>query len=207
MQTWFLGWNPAVRALTGAATEGAPHCRKKPRHAPSTLRALRPRWPRAKSAQRRRELVGRAVHCAPESGTQTWLLGWNPAVRALTGAATARDPPGRKKPLTRSTQLEGTAAKMAARRSPQRRRESVGRVPHVRDAPPSVHPERSGGQRTARPTSDRVLTKQNPPRKSPDFVITTGWNTRNWVWTRIFVQRQRKFSWPRRVAQGKNFGR
>ena len=41
----------------------------------------------------------------------------------------------------------------------------VGRVPHVRYAPPSVHPETSGGQRTARPTSDRVLTKQNPQRK------------------------------------------
>jgi len=32
----------------------------------------------------------------------------------------------------------------------------VGRVPHVRDAPPSVHPERSGGQRTARPTKTVV---------------------------------------------------
>ena len=39
----------------------------------------------------------------------------------------------------------------------------AGRVPRVRDAPPSVHPERSGGQGTARPTRDRPLAKQNPP--------------------------------------------
>ena len=44
-----------------------------------------------------------------------------------------------------------TSARMAARQSAQRRRESVGRVPRVRDAPPSVHPERSGGQRAAPP--------------------------------------------------------
>jgi len=35
----------------------------------------------------------------------------------------------------------------------------VGRVPHVRDAPPSVHPERSGGQRTARPTNPVVTAR------------------------------------------------
>jgi len=33
--------------------------------------------------------VGRAVHCAPELVMQTRLLGWNPAVRALTSAATS----------------------------------------------------------------------------------------------------------------------
>jgi len=33
--------------------------------------------------------VGRAVHCAPAWVVQTRLLGWNPAVRALTGAATS----------------------------------------------------------------------------------------------------------------------
>jgi len=70
-----------------------------------------------------------------------------------------------KKALTRSIHLDGAAAKMAARQSAQRRRELVGRVPHVRDAPPCVHPKTSGGQRTARPTSDRVLTKQNPQGK------------------------------------------
>jgi len=85
--------------------------------------------------------------------------------RALTGAATARAPHCRKKPLTRSTYLAGTAARMAALQSTHRRRESVGRVPHVRDAPPSVHPERSGGQRTARPTRDRVFRKQRPSKK------------------------------------------
>ena len=59
--------------------------------------------------------------------------------------------PGRRRP----------AARMAARQSAQRRRELVGRVPHVRDAPPSVHPERSGGQRTARPTNP-VVTERAP---------------------------------------------
>ena len=45
---------------------------------------------RAPSAQRRRESVGRVPHVrdAPELVVQTRLLGWNPAVRALTGAAT-----------------------------------------------------------------------------------------------------------------------
>ena len=43
--------------------------------------------------------------------------------------------------------------------SAQRRRESVGRVLHVRDAPPSVHPETSGGQRTARPTNPVVTER------------------------------------------------
>jgi len=63
----------------------------------------------------------------------------------------ARDHTGGKRP----------AAKMAARQSAQRRRESVGRVPHVRDAPPSVHPETSGGQGTARPTNP-VVTERAP---------------------------------------------
>jgi len=43
---------------------------------------------------------------------------------------------------------------------PRRCRVRVGRVPHVRDAPPCVHPKTFGGQRTGRPTRDRVLTKQ-----------------------------------------------
>ena len=47
------------------------------------------------SPQKRRESVGRAVHCAPELVMQTRLLGWNPAVHALTSAAAARAPPGR----------------------------------------------------------------------------------------------------------------
>jgi len=55
-----------------------------------TLTALRQRWPRAQSAQRRSESAGRAVHCAPVWVVLTWLLGRNPGVRALTGAATTR---------------------------------------------------------------------------------------------------------------------
>jgi len=51
--------------------------------------------------------VGRAVHCAPVWVVLTGLLGGNPTVRALTGAATARAPPCRKKPLTRSTHFCG----------------------------------------------------------------------------------------------------
>jgi len=44
-----------------------------------------------------------------------------------------------------------------------RRRVKVGRVPHVRDcAAPSVHPETSGGQGTARPTNP-VVTERAPP--------------------------------------------
>ena len=38
----------------------------------------------------RRELVGRAVHCAPGSVVRTWLVGLNLVFRALTGAATSR---------------------------------------------------------------------------------------------------------------------
>jgi len=38
---------------------------------------------------------------------QTWLVGLNLVFRALTGAATARAPPCRKKPLTRSTRFCG----------------------------------------------------------------------------------------------------
>jgi|GEM_PF-5319835 len=49
------------------------------------------------SPQKRRESVGRAVHCAPGWVMLTRRLGRNPTVRALTGAATARDPPGPKK--------------------------------------------------------------------------------------------------------------
>jgi len=56
-------------------------------------------------------------------------------------------------------------------RETQRRRESVGRVSHVRDAPPSVHPETSGGQRTARPTRYQVLAKRNHPRKCESAVM------------------------------------
>jgi len=41
----------------------------------------------------------------------------------------------------------------------------VGRVPHVRDAPPSVHPETSGGQGTARPTNP-VVTERAPLGRS-----------------------------------------
>ena len=64
--TRLLGWNPAVRALTGAATARATlWVVKSACHALPTLTALRPRWPRAKSAQRGGESAGRAVHCAP----------------------------------------------------------------------------------------------------------------------------------------------
>jgi len=91
--TRLLGWNPGVRALTGAATARATlWVVKSACHALPTLTALRPRWPRAKSAQRRSESAGRAVRCAPEWVVATRLLGWNPGVRALTGAATARAP-------------------------------------------------------------------------------------------------------------------
>ena len=45
--------------------------------------------------------------------------------RALTSAPTAHDPPGRKKPMTHSTRLEGPAAKMAARQSGQKARAGV----------------------------------------------------------------------------------
>ena len=74
--------------------------------------------------------VGRAVYCAPVWVVQTRLLGWNPAVRALTGAATARDTPGRKKPLPCSIHIEGTAAKMAARQTcPKAQRVGRARSP------------------------------------------------------------------------------
>jgi len=69
------------------------------------------------SAQRRRESVGRAVHCAPELVVQSRLLGLNLVFRALTSTATAGDHPGRKKLLPRSAHLECTAAKMAALQS------------------------------------------------------------------------------------------
>jgi len=74
--------------------------------------------------------VGRAVYCAPVWVVQTRLLGWNPAVRALTGAATARDTPGRKKPLPCSIHIEGTAARMAARQTcPKAQRVGRARCP------------------------------------------------------------------------------
>jgi len=41
----------------------------------------------------------------------------------------------------------------------RRHGELVGRVPHVRDAPPCVHPKTSGGQRTAHPTKTVVLAR------------------------------------------------
>jgi len=137
----------------------------------------------------RRVKVGRAVHCAPGLLVWTRSFGLNPVLRALTSAATAGDHPARKRPLTSSTHLVGTAAKMAARQSAQRRRESVGRAVHC--APglgcaepasrarilPSAplrarlrasnllvrekHPvdSASGGQRTARPTNPVVTAR------------------------------------------------
>jgi len=45
VRTWLVGLNLVFRALSSAATARAPYCRKKPRHAPSTSTALRPRWP------------------------------------------------------------------------------------------------------------------------------------------------------------------
>gem|GEM_PF-7038113 len=45
-----------------------------------------------------RPWVCRPVHCAPVWVVLTRLLGLNPALRALTSAATARDPLGCKKP-------------------------------------------------------------------------------------------------------------
>jgi len=49
------------------------------------------------SAQRRRELVGRAVHCAPGLVMQPGFPGLSPVFRALTSAATARATLGRSK--------------------------------------------------------------------------------------------------------------
>ena len=44
----------------------------------------------------------------------------------------------------------------------------VGRVPHVRDAPPSICPKPFGGQRTARPTNAIVTARGRPrPQKRP----------------------------------------
>ena len=64
--------------------------------------------------------VGRAVHCAPWLVMQTQLLGRNPTVRALTGAATVRAHLGRRTP----------AAKMAARQIyPKAQRVSRARSP------------------------------------------------------------------------------
>jgi len=71
-----------------------------------------------------------------------------------------RNCPARKKPLTRSTHPEGHCGQDGrAPISTQRRRALVGRVPRVRDAPQSVHPETSGGQRTARPTNPAVTAR------------------------------------------------
>ena len=184
--------------------------------------------------------VGRAVHCAPGLVMLTRLLGRNPAVRALTSAATARDRSSRRRaaaksaaPLNLSKGAPGvharrnktaintatspvprgchfhntektstqswvpvvTAAKMAARQiCPKAQRIGRARSPlrvGLGHANPTCrcesrfsaplrarlragnllvrekHPgdSASGGQRTARPTSDRVLTKQNPQRK------------------------------------------
>jgi len=88
--TRLLGWNPGVRALTGAATARATlWVVKSACYALPTLTALRPRWPRAKSAQRGGESAGRAVHCAPVWVVLTRLLGRNPGVPAHKGAATS----------------------------------------------------------------------------------------------------------------------
>ena|GEM_PF-3414107 len=73
-------------------------CRRSLRRAlPPQCKSSRP-IPHRKERIERRVKVGRAVHCAPELVMQTQLLGRNLAVRALTGAATARALYCRKKP-------------------------------------------------------------------------------------------------------------
>ena len=94
---------------------------------------------------------------------------------ALTSAATGRAHPGRSSTsagcrtrleafgygrLETKTVIEHCTLKTSTRILHNIGVESkVWRVPHVRDAPQSIHPERSGGQRTARPTNPVVTER------------------------------------------------
>ena len=91
-----------LRAGVGCANPASQPQFYRPRPHGRGYRVGRDAWPHGSTfltqARRRRVKVGRAVHCAPGLVMQTQLLGWNPAVRALTGAGTARAPVGCKKP-------------------------------------------------------------------------------------------------------------
>ena len=148
MQTQLLGLNIVFRALTSAATAHAPlGCRGRVRLVELSVLLA--------SCRRLKWVCGRLCETSLPFARLPGARASAPAETILqldTATSpnfTAPELSGRKKLLPRSIYLVGTAAKMAALQSTQRRRESVGRAVHC--APVWVVQTQPPGLESCRP--------------------------------------------------------